>query len=306
MAQWLLDRKFTLLFGHRQSGKTTTCIAILQWFQENLEYIKESGFGPLEIQMVTFDATIKTEKGPSMFWKSLCQKFRTVDENRFHYDDKTEESPSTFQNFFSKKNHPSSSQVILLVDEASRLDTSDDDNECTVDFIDSLRTLKAERHNYCLHSILLVGTASIRDLLISRAKPGATSKISPFSNDNCMTCNRFTKDEVESLFKQYATDNDVNFKFIDIAADIFDLTLGHKGLVGACGSYIQNLQLLGNDPIQTLDDWKKHTPVQLLKNISVMATYQSIVRNLDTLSSIRRRILIKVLRFGMCQIDLVS
>jgi hypothetical protein len=305
VAQWLLDRKFTLLFGHRQSGKTTTCIAILQWFQDNLEYIKESGFGPLEIQMLTFDSTVKTEKGPSMFWKSLCQKLRTIDENRFCYDDKTKESPSTFQNFFSKRNHPSINQVILLVDEASRLSTSDD-NECTVDFIDSLRTLKADRHNYCLHSILLVGTASIRDLLISRAKPGAASKISPFSNDNCITCNRFTKDEVESLFKQYATDNDMNFKFIDIAADIFDLTLGHKGLVGACGGYIQNIQLISNNHIQTLDDWKKYTPVQLLKNISVMPTYQSIVRNLGTLSPSCRSVLIKVLRFGMCQIDLVS
>ncbi|GBB85504.1 hypothetical protein RclHR1_01200018 [Rhizophagus clarus] len=63
----------------------------------------------------------------------------------------------------------------------------------------------------------------------------------------------------------------------DIATDIFDLTLGHNGLVGACGGYIQNIHLLGNDHIQTLDDWKKHTSVQLLKNISVMAAYQSIV-----------------------------
>ncbi|GES92815.1 hypothetical protein GLOIN_2v1834544 [Rhizophagus clarus] len=64
------------------------------------------------------------------------------------------------------------------------------------------------------------------------------------------------------------------------ATDIFDLTLGHNGLVGACGGYIQNIHLLGNDHIQTLDDWKKHT------------------------SPSCRSILMKVLRFDMCQIDL--
>ncbi len=155
---------------------------------------------------------------------------------------------------------------------------------CTVEFIDSLRTLKGDRDNFCLISIILVGTASIRDFLISHQRPGAMSKISPFSAEACLTCSRFTKAEVEDLFKQFATSTNENFDFINIASDVFDLTLGHKGLVGVCGGYIQNTHTYSNNPIQTLDDWEKHTPIKLPNRIINMATYESIVRNLDTLT----------------------
>jgi hypothetical protein len=306
VTKFLLERKFTLLFGHRQAGKSTTCYMILQWFQDHPEKIRDAGFDPqkLKIRMVTFDATINTEE-PSMFWESVCKKFQTTDQKLFSFNTAEKCTSSTFQNFFSKRNSLSQKPIIILIDEASRLSAN---NSCTTQFIDSLRTLKGDRDNFCLVSIVLIGTASIRDFLVSysQQRPTAMSKISSFSAEAYLTCNRFTKAEVEDLFKQFATENNVDFKSSDIAKDIFDLTLGHKGLVGTCGSYIQNIQHIGNDHIQTLDDWKKHTPIQLLKNISVMATYQSIMRTLDTLSPSHRSILIKVLRFGMCQIDLVS
>jgi hypothetical protein len=204
--------------------------------------------------------------------------------------------------FFSKR-RLSPKQIILIVDEASRMSTSDD---CTVEFIDSLRTLKGDRDTFCLISIILVGTVSIRDFLISRQRPEIISKISPFSAEACLICSRFTKAEVEDLFKQYATNTNKNFDFINIVLDVFDLTLGHKGLVSACGDYIQNTYSISDSPIQTLDDWEEHTPIKLPDRIINMATYESIMRNLGILTSSRRRMLIKVLCFGMCQIDLVS
>jgi hypothetical protein len=73
-----------------------------------------------------------------------------------------------------------------------------------------------------------------------------------------------------------------------------------------CGDYIQSTYSCNNAPIQTLDNWEKHTPIKLLNRIKRMATYASIVRNLDTLTFPRRRILYKVLRFDTCQIDLAS
>lgn len=103
------------------------------------------------------------------------------------------------------------------------------------------------------------------------------------------------------------TSRDNSFHGYRYRADIFDLTLGHKGLIGACGNYIQTTNSSSNDtPIRTLDDWKKHTPVKLLNRITHMDTYASIVRSFDDLKWERRRILIKVTRFGTCQIDLVS
>ncbi|RUS17685.1 hypothetical protein BC937DRAFT_89615 [Endogone sp. FLAS-F59071] len=70
---------------------------------------------------------------------------------------------------------------------------------------------------------------------------------------------RFTKAEVKELFDQFAKDINIDFESDDISADIFELTLGHKGLVGACGTYIQYGYENGISPITTVDDWKKTT-----------------------------------------------
>ncbi|RGB22978.1 hypothetical protein C1646_677445 [Rhizophagus diaphanus] len=301
LAQLLLNRKFTLLFGHRQSGKSTTCHAILRWFDDHPEKIKEAGFDPqeLEFKFVTFDSTVKTDN-PSVFWKCVCTKLRTIDRKLFNFNTDEECTSFTFQELFSKSDLLSPKQIILIVDEASRMSIND---ECTIEFIDSLRTLKGDLRNFRLISIMLVGTESIRDFLVTHQKPNSVSKISPFTADASLTCRRFTKADVENLFKQFA-DVIENFDYINIASDVFELTLGHKGLVGACGDYIQNTYSCNNDPIQTLDDWKKHTPIKLMNRIKEMATYQSIVRCIDTLSYSHRSILIKVLRFGTCAIDI--
>ncbi|CAG8526368.1 11240_t:CDS:1, partial [Paraglomus occultum] len=60
VAQLLLQREFTPLFGHRQSGKSTACHAILRWLRTHPEEIREAGFDPqkLEIFLVTFDANV--------------------------------------------------------------------------------------------------------------------------------------------------------------------------------------------------------------------------------------------------------
>ncbi|CAB4420631.1 unnamed protein product [Rhizophagus irregularis] len=278
--------------------RSTTCHAILRWFDDHPEKIREAGFDPLEleIKLVTFDSTVKTVN-PSVFWKRVCTKLRTTDRNLFNYDTTEECTPGTFQGFFSKSDQQSPKQIILIVDEASRMSVSD---ECTVDFIDSLRTLKGDHTNFGLISIILVGTESIRDFLISHQKPNSVkTSISSFSAETSLTCRRFTKAEVENLFKQFADVNE-GFDYINIASDVFELTLGHKGLVGACGGYIESTYSYNNDPIKTLDDWK----IKLLNHIKKMATYGSIVRNLDNLTHKHRSLLIKALRFGTLQTDI--
>ena len=275
-----------------------------------MEQIREAGFDPqeLEIYFVTFDANILVGSRRDMFWKSICEKFKLVDNARFNFDNSQQSSGNTFMRFFAKDNPLVQSQAIIIIDEASRLTSNDDEATMAIitEFIDSLRTLKGDRDNFRLHSLLLCGTANIRDLLLARQRPGSMSSISPFSEEASLTSSRFTETEVRALFTQFADTNNTAFDIVNIAADIFDLTLGHKGLVGACGDYIQNTYDYNNTPIVTLDDWKKHTPVKLLNRILQLSTYESIVRNLNTLTPSRRRILIKVLRFGTCQIDLVS
>ncbi|CAG8664055.1 1694_t:CDS:2, partial [Paraglomus brasilianum] len=276
VAELLLECKFTLLFGHRQSGKSTTCHAILRWFYTHLEQIREAGFDPqeLEIYFVTFNANILVGSRRDMFWKSICKKFKLVDNARFNFDNSQQSSGNTFMRFFAKDNPLVQSQAIIIIDEASRLTSNDDEATMAIitEFIDSLRTLKGDRDNFRLHSLLLCGTANIRDLLLARQRPGSMSSISPFSEEASLTSNRFTETEVRALFTQFADTNNTAFDIVNIAADIFDLTLGHKGLVGACGDYIQNTYDYNNTPIITLDDWKRHTPVKLLNRILQLST----------------------------------
>ncbi|RUS24083.1 hypothetical protein BC938DRAFT_474152 [Jimgerdemannia flammicorona] len=170
---YLLQRKFCLLFGHRQSGKTTICQALMRWFQQHPEKFTEL-------------AGVSADRGPKVFWEAVCRKFLYLDPERFYFNDTVMDS-ATFQGFFSKRAHPSSKPIILIIDETSRLTSvggtvSEATKEVTDEFISALRSLK-NANDYSLHAVALVGTESIRELLIVHNKPGASSKISPFTEE---------------------------------------------------------------------------------------------------------------------------
>jgi hypothetical protein len=195
---------------------------------------------------------------------------------------------TTFKIFFSKKDHPK--KTILIIDEASRLSSLGDGNqtsECTSAFINVLRTLKGDRENFNLRSLLLVGTAATRDLLLPKSADGSPS-ISPFSSEGAtFNAGRFTKEEVQSLMAQYAAQT-YKFDAIRIGADIFDITAGHRGLVGVCGNFIQD------EGITELEVWQSSSQ-ELITAAGQMAHYKSIIRALDKLSPNCKSILIKIL-----------
>ncbi|RUS31408.1 hypothetical protein BC938DRAFT_477883 [Jimgerdemannia flammicorona] len=187
---YLLQRQFCLLFGHRQSGKTTICQALIRWFQQHPEKFTELTGGNLDdfnIYVATFDSAVNADQGSEAFWRSVCKNLRRMDATRFSFDDDRVVSSETFVNFFAKRDHPSSKPIILIIDEASRLASvggtiSEAAKEITDEFISALRSLK-NAHDYKLHAVALVGTESIRELLIVHNKPGASSQISPFTEE---------------------------------------------------------------------------------------------------------------------------
>ena len=97
----------------------------------------------------------------------------------------------------------------------------------------------------------------------------------------------------------------MDFESANIAADIFELTLGHKGLVGVCGYYIQ-CRLDFDESITSLDSWRQRTTIELRQFICGKATYESIMRALNKLSLEKRAILAAVLRYGTHTLDPVS
>ncbi|RUS15640.1 hypothetical protein BC937DRAFT_92194, partial [Endogone sp. FLAS-F59071] len=305
--EYLLQRQFCLLIGHRQSGKTTICQALWRWFNE--QELAGGNRDDFDVYVVTFDANITAENGPEAFWKSVCKRFRTTDPERFAFNN-TEIDSETFMTFFSKRAHPSSKPVVLIIDEASRLTSvggtiSEAAKDVTDQFVGALRSLK-NPNDFLLHSVALVGTESIRELLVPHNKPGASSQISPYSEEAAWITGRFTKAEVEELFNEFAQETDEEFESADISADIFELTLGHKGLIGACGAFIQQTYELQPSPIRMADEWKKAATHELQEYILNKQHYDSIKQSLNLLPPESKSILIGVLRYGTREVKLTQ
>lgn len=131
----------------------------------------------LEVYYVTLQYGIEF-KSCSSFWGSFCRTLRANYHQRFGYDDSEPASAATFPSFFRNPQKP----VILVIDEASMLyemNKQDTGNRIIGDFIGALRGLKDNYLDFSLHSVVLVGTESIRELLAGHGVEGR-SIFSPF------------------------------------------------------------------------------------------------------------------------------
>jgi len=86
MAKSLLERKFVLLFGHRQSGKTTiahSTVSYLQNISQNHQVpgYEQTGF---EVYYISFQSGIEFGN-TSRFWWSLCATLMAKNNSRFKF-----------------------------------------------------------------------------------------------------------------------------------------------------------------------------------------------------------------------------
>ncbi|RGB29102.1 hypothetical protein C1646_714278 [Rhizophagus diaphanus] len=287
LGNFLRDGKFCLLFGHRQSGKTTTAYAIEEWLLANCDK---------DVYVMNLNNGTVINDGPEKFWRSICCQLESLDKNRFSFDKREEASSLTFVGFFSKPNHPNARESILIVDEASYIGGNDVDETIIQSFIGALRSLKDGRRNHFgLYSILLVGTELIKEFLKNHHRAGSASIISPFSAEACLTSTRFTRAEIRELLHQYSDNRNFELDENGISEEIYLLTHGHKGLVGSCCFYIENKMMVGRREL-TRDDWNLES-YDLIKYIRGKATYESITGALPNLSENQRNILGHVLLY---------
>jgi AAA domain len=287
LVNFLLDGKFSLLYGHRQSGKSTTAYAVKEWLEN--EHDKE-------VYIITFSSGIVVDEGLNEFWHSVCAKIQSLNANRFKYNvfDKfarASASSNTFESLFSRHNNPSAKDCIIIIDEASYLAGN---QKITESFISSLRVLKDGRGQFNVFSFMLVGTEIIREFLLSHQRPDSVSIISPFSDEASTVSSCFSEVEISMLLFQYSAENNFTIDIKHIAEDIYYLTLGHKGLVGLCCSFLETRIMEGKNEL-SFDEWNEAT-YALPEFIRGKATYESIVRTLPSLSEGRKQILAKVLR----------
>ncbi|CAG8674612.1 10854_t:CDS:2, partial [Paraglomus brasilianum] len=101
-----------------------------------------------------------------------------------------------------------------------------------------LKSLKEDHANHCIYSIALYGTESVKDLIVHES-PTHPQSISPFSYEDSWKCGRFTENNVKELLSQFAKTVITKLDVAEIASDIFELTLSHRGLTGACCRFIE-------------------------------------------------------------------
>ncbi|EXX63978.1 hypothetical protein RirG_147140 [Rhizophagus irregularis DAOM 197198w] len=292
----IVEGKFCLFHGHRQSGKTTTAWELKRWIETNSKYT---------VCYLNFNSGIVTNEGLSEFWQSILFKLKSIMPafvNKAIYSPllKGKIGASAFEELFNK-NNTLLRDIILIIDEASKLINDNDETSWLIlkEFIASLRVFRDQRGDISIvHSVVLIGTEVIKDFLFARARQSrnSTSEISPFSAEGVFNSAQFTNLEVKDLLAQYAEDNKFEIDVDNIFADVYSFTLRHKSLVGACYYYFEQKIMSGAIKV-TLDDWEKHVPILLPQYIKELATYKSIVQCLETLSENKRKILGEVLRY---------
>jgi hypothetical protein len=158
LGNFLRVGKFCLLYGHWQSGKTTTAYAIKQWLMTNPDK---------EVYVMNFNNGIVINDGLEKYWRSICYQLKSLNKNRFPFDNHKEASSSTFVGLFSKLNHPNAKESILIVDEASYIGGNNANEAIIQSFIGSLRSLKdGRRDQFSLYSVLLAGTELNKEFLV--------------------------------------------------------------------------------------------------------------------------------------------
>ncbi|PKY53524.1 hypothetical protein RhiirA4_447643 [Rhizophagus irregularis] len=162
----IVEGKFCLFHGHRQSGKPTAAWELKRWIETNNKHT---------VCYLNFNSGIITNEGLSEFWGSVCVKVKSaipayVDEASFSTELKNEKiGASAFEGLFNK-DKTSLRDIILIIDEASRLINDNDETSRPIikDFIASLRVLRDQRGDISIvHSVVLIGTEVIKDFLLA-------------------------------------------------------------------------------------------------------------------------------------------
>lgn len=105
LAEALLKRRFCLLFGHRQSDKTTAAMFMLAYLRSYTYQLDRPG---IETSYMTLQNGVDFT-GRSSFWRSFCRTLRTNYPQRFQYDNSEPQSSATFIT-----RHALSSKILYL------------------------------------------------------------------------------------------------------------------------------------------------------------------------------------------------
>jgi len=217
--------------------------------------------------------------------------------NQFHFDQNQNQkvTAAMFETFFRRT--ADSLPAVLLIDEGSFLVNH---NIALVDdFIGALHLLRDGRSKYCLHSFILAGVETVKELLIPRQLSSSVGvgSISPFTREATIIPGRFVEADIQMLLDEFTKEASVALDSVALARDIYQRTLGHKGLVGTCCAAIEKKVALGKCSV-SIDEWELYAIANILRYIHEQDTYASIVQLLGQLSEKHREIVGLTLHYG--------
>ncbi|KAJ1560661.1 ATP-dependent RNA helicase, partial [Nowakowskiella sp. JEL0078] len=206
----------------------------------------------------------------------------------------TFDAKSNFMNLFQKTNEYSKG-ITFLVDEG---DVLTQNPEVGAHFLLAMREMKHLTTTFRLQGFVLVGVESI---LSARNNFGDefSSSISPFSMTFVVSPMRFTVKNIKELLQMYVDQNEYLDADVDgIANDIFERTLGHRGITGVCLCEIENML-----KFPTLRDWKIFAVEILAAVLITRSHYQKIVRSVSQLNADEKKFFNHVIWYGTKKCD---
>ena len=176
-----------------------------------------------------------------------------------------------------------SQKVVLMIDEVDKVSN----NQVFLDFLSMLRAKYLKRElgkDYTFHSVIIAGVYDIKNIKLKMIKEGSYSPLStedkiynsPWNiSAEFDTDMSFSSQEIESMLKDYQSENDVHIDINMISQKIYEFTSGYPFLVS-------NICKIIDEKLNK--DWSENGILKAVK-ITVTRNYtlfDDLIKNLET------------------------
>eukprot|EP00878_Enallax_costatus_P007645 GHUV01008004.1.p1 GENE.GHUV01008004.1~~GHUV01008004.1.p1 ORF type:complete len:672 (+),score=170.34 GHUV01008004.1:794-2809(+) len=259
LMQRLNDLRWLVMCSGCRTGKSTICAALKAELQHQGH----------EVASILLGDDIPVDDVED-FWAYMHKLLHVSNSDRFPDPRPVRPSSATFMHLFDKKQP----RVWVLVDEASQLASLQDN--VLVDFLTTIRTLRNRwMAQHSLEGMPLFGVYSIVRLLQGHNRNASAIRVADLAD-----AGHFSQQDIQSLLEQYVTQQQqINPSsnclqqqdLPNIARSLYDLTSGHKGLIGTC------CHLLDHHLSATAEQWRKFSAVSLSRRVGSHGSFARIL-----------------------------
>jgi len=284
IAELVKARQYFVINCPRQYGKTTTLVCLEQLLKDeyivastSFEGLGSKGFETEENFCLNFMELIKD----SLYSVNISDEYKESWINRGAND-----FPNLSRHI---RNMCKDKKVVLMIDEVDKASN----NQVFLDFLSMLRSKYLARKNgkdYTFHSVILAGVYDIKNIKLKMIKEGSHSPLateekiynSPWNISAEFDIDMsFNSQEIESMLKDYQSENDVHMDIVLISQKIYEYTSGYPFLVS-------NICKIINEKLNK--DWSENGVSAAVKIVLTQKStlFDDLVKNLETYKELYR------------------